>query len=663
MRLVTVALNRPEYNSAQSTVPEMKAIQIHTPAMFFFLALGLCLPCVRLRAEAAPTSPPPPTLAAAIQHVLSVVAPEPGVEAKTFSTTVKVVKAEGLPKELEGKEAKIAYQAPDRFFFEVDVKGDVLSAGSNGTQLWMHSARKKFGLVGSPDVPRFRTDAGKVDGTKLPPIKLPIAREQLLLLPLLCAIETLPDEAVQGEACSVVKLVPRPEAQKAMKLPDMAMTFWVRESDSVPLRFGFADGKGKDVVVELVHPDLEPAWTDSRWQLQPGEGEKVETVALSHLTRFASSALGSLGQNLATLGPVTGERKVVARHGKGRLEMRDGTRVLYLKGTPEEMGEQHGTLMKKEVRHLVDRILYGVGVGSSFAKGTWFFGEIESAQARLQPFVSEAHLREMDALAAAAGVRVEEARLANFFPELFHCSGFAIYGDATAGGRMYHGRILDYMKGVGLEQNACVIVMQPEGAHAWVNLGYAGFLGTVTAMNEKQISIGEMGGKGEGNWDGKPMAQLMREVMEQADTLDEAVEIMRRGPRTCEYYYVISDGKTKRAVGIAATPTTFETIWAGDTHPKLPHAMKDAVLMSAGDRYEALTERVKKGYGKFDMESARDLMTRPVCMTSNIQSVLFAPETLDFWVANADAENVASHTRYTHYNLKELLQPEGVAGE
>jgi hypothetical protein len=50
------------------------------------------------------------------------------------------------------------------------------------------------------------------------------------------------------------------------------------------------------------------------------------------------------------------------------------------------------------------------------------------------------------------------------------------------------------------------------------------------------------------------------------------------------------------------------------------------------------------------------LMTRPVCMTSNIQSVLFAPDTLDFWVANADSKNVASHTRFTHYNLKELLR-------
>jgi hypothetical protein len=77
--------------------------------------------------------------------------------------------------------------------------------------------------------------------------------------------------------------------------------------------------------------------------------------------------------------------------------------------------------------------------------------------------------------------------------------------------------------------------------------------------------------------------------------------------------------------------------------------------MSAGDRYEELVKRVKDGYGKFDADSARDLMTRPVCMKSNIHSVLFEPESLDFWVANADSSTVASHTRYTHYNLAELL--------
>jgi hypothetical protein len=199
------------------------------------------------------------------------------------------------------------------------------------------------------------------------------------------------------------------------------------------------------------------------------------------------------------------------------------------------------------------------------------------------------------------------------------------------------------------------MVYQPDVGNAWVNCGYAGFIGSVTAMNARGISIGEMGGRGEGDWDGKPMAQLVREVMENASTLDEAIEIMRKGPRTCAYYYVISDGKSKQAVGIAATPTKFELVHLGEAHPLLPDAVKDCVLLSAGDRYKTLVKRVKEGYGHFDDASARALMTRPVAMTSCIQAVLFAPDTLDFWVANADSQNVASHTRFTHYNLHELL--------
>jgi hypothetical protein len=319
------------------------------------------------------------------------------------------------------------------------------------------------------------------------------------------------------------------------------------------------------------------------------------------------------------------------------------------------MGRQQGELLTKELHDVVDRIVYGVGVGSSFPKGRWFFGEIEAAHKRLSPFISDRTYREIDAMADAAGINRQEARLSNFFPELFHCSGFSLTGDATVGGRMYHGRILDYLKGVGLEQYAVVMVYQPDVGNAWVNCGYAGFIGSVTAMNARGISIGEMGGRGEGDWDGKPMAQLVREVMEQAGTLDEAIEIMRKGPRTCAYYYVISDGKTRQAVGIAATPTKFDVVHLGEAHPQLPDAVKDCVLLSAGDRYKTLVKRVKEGYGHFDAARARALMTRPVAMTSCIQAVLFAPDTLDFWVANADSQNVASHTRYTHYNLHELL--------
>lgn len=119
---------------------------------------------------------------------------------------------------------------------------------------------------------------------------------------------------------------------------------------------------------------------------------------------------------------------------------------------------------------------------------------------------------------------------------------------------------------------------------------------------------------------------------------------------------MISDGKARSAVGMASAPTTFETVWPGQAHERLPHSVKDTVLLSADERYEKLVKRVKEGFGKLDAQGAHGLMMRPVCMNSNIHSVRFAPEILDFRVANSASTNPASHTRYTKYNLADLLK-------
>lgn len=591
----------------------------------------------------------------ALERVARIVEPSTNQPPRTFTTTLKILKADGLPKEAVGHEIRLAFQGPDHVRLSAQWANQDLVVCRDAQEVWVDVPGKKLALVGTPEQPLFTMSPDRKDTTPLGPIKLPLPSEQILVLPFLTDLTMLPDDSVSGTTCRVLRATPKPEAIRGFKLARFTLQLWIRESDYMPLRIAYQDGKNTDVQVELIEPNFAEAWPESKWKLQADHGETVQTVARAHLTKFLAVAIRMAGEKVPTLGPATGERRVVAREGNGRLETIDGTRLLFLKGTPEEMGRQEGTLLKKEIRELVDHILYGVGVGSSFEKGRWFFGEIESAQNRLTPYMDPRYFREMDALADASGLAREEVRLANFFPELFHCSGFALFGKATEDGKMYHGRILDYLRGLGLEQNATVMIVQPDQGNAWVNVGYAGFIGSVTAMNEKHLAIGEMGGRGEGHWDGKPMAELVREVMEKANTLDEAVEIMRRGPRTCEYYYVISDAKSKRAVGIAATPEKFETIWPGKAHERLPHAIPDVVLMSAGERYEELARRVQAGYGKFNPDRARDLMRRPVCMTSNIHCALFAPDTLDFWVANADSANPAAHTRFTHYNLAELL--------
>lgn len=623
--------------------------------LFIVAAIGIASPAPL---RAAPVDADD-LLLGAVKKWEALIEPRDGQAPQTFSAQVKLVKSQGLIDAVSGLTVDVGYQAPDRLRASAVFGGETYTVGRDGQQLWVHEPGKKFAVLGKSGVVRFKADHNSVDDTVMPPFTLPVSRLELRAALLLVHAELGGEEKIGADDCQILRLTLTPKALDLFNVQAGEAKVWLRKRDLLPLRVTYADGRNVDVQVDVIDPKLSDPWPADRWKLQANADDHVETVALWHLVKFIEVAPKMLDKKIPTLGPATGRRELLGNSGKGRLELIDGTRVLFLKGSPEEMGKQHGKLLKPQIHAVCDRILYGVGVGSSFVKGQWFFGEIEGAEARLEPFMDKRFLREEDAIAHAASMHPQEARLANFFPELFHCSGFALMGNATKDGHIYHGRVLDYLRGVGLEENAVVIVHQPDGGrNAWVNLSYAGFVGSVTAMNEKGIAIGEMGGRGSGQWDGTPMAHLVREVMEKASTLDEAVALMKNSPRTCEYYYVISDGKTKTAVGIAATPQTFQVLKPGEADPRLPHPLPDTVMLSAGSRYEELSRRVKEGYGKFDADSARALMSRPVCMSSNIQSVLFRPDTLDLWVANADAKNVASATRYTHYNLRELLKRE-----
>jgi isopenicillin-N N-acyltransferase like protein len=356
-----------------------------------------------------------------------------------------------------------------------------------------------------------------------------------------------------------------------------------------------------------------------------------------------------------------GETKTLARCGAGYLEQVDGYRVLHVKGQPYEMGYQQGALLRDDIRENV-RFLFEVkakemkvelgGLKLLDAKQV-----IKGIASRQRQFIPERFFDEMQGIADGAGMDVQDIIIANFIPELFHCSGFAISGSATKDGTLYHGRILDYGCDWRLQEHAVLTVAEPRGKIPFVNVTYAGFIGSVTGMNAERVSIGEMGGKGMGHWDGMPMAFLVRTVLEEADTLERAIAVFHDNPRTCEYYFVIADGKSGKGIGMEASWDEFEVIAMGESHPKLPDAVKDSVVLSAGDRYQELVRRVQKGLGTFDAESARHLMDRPVAMKSNLHSVLFETTTTRFWVANASKDGKpASEQPYHSFQLLDLLK-------
>lgn len=357
----------------------------------------------------------------------------------------------------------------------------------------------------------------------------------------------------------------------------------------------------------------------------------------------------------AACGDTMSERVLIAREGNGYLERVGPQLVLHLRGTPAEMGRQHGALLKKEISSLV-AVIESRGEKALGPMADSAFDLVWNLQLKHLP---SRFVEEMRALAEAAGIPYDKIRRCNTIPEFFHCSGFAVFGEATVDGVMYHGRILDYGVDLALQDHSVVIIAQPEGLEPFVNVTYAGFIGSVTGMNRSGIGFGEIGGKGLGKWDGIPMAFLMRRGLEECKSLDAAKALFEQSKRTCEYYYVISDSNRPDAVGVHATDSAIEFVGPNEAKGPLNVPIKDAVVISEGDRYPVLTQRINADWGRLDAAKCRELMRRPVSMKNCLHTVLMAPGLNRLWVAHATSDGrPASEQSYVFLNIAELIAGE-----
>ncbi len=382
-------------------------------------------------------------------------------------------------------------------------------------------------------------------------------------------------------------------------------------------------------------------------------GRRVVEVPGAELVAGLAEAVRILAWQV---GPEQVEPDGFYESGKGWMRVTNGHRQMRLEGEPYEIGRQHGKLGAEGIRWMAQRTVYGVGLLYSLKQGEWFPKAARELIERQRKFIRPEYFEEMRGVAEGSGLPLDLIQMSNIFPEFFHCSGIALMGEASAGGELLHARVLDYMTEVGLQDVAVVLAVARPGVNQVVTVGYLGFIGSVTGMNEKQVAIGEMGGAGQGNWDGVPMSLLIRHTLETADTLQEAETTMRESPRTCEYYYLISDGKGPEAVGIAATPEKFDTFGPGDWYEMLQKPVKDALLLSGKGRYEKIVKQVKASYGKIDRERLIEIIRRPVSMESNLHNVIFQPQSLKLSVADATRRGVACDQEYRTYTWEELFR-------
>jgi len=395
----------------------------------------------------------------------------------------------------------------------------------------------------------------------------------------------------------------------------------------------------------------------------------------------------------------------VTRFGKARKEKRGGNIILYVTGTPYEMGYQHGMLLREEIRKGVVPV-FADPVSSMpdyQEKPSWFrfiilkYLELK-VYAPIEDHTPIQYLQELKGIADGSGIDYRTIFIANFLsdlnmvmiPELINrkakeagvslsCSSLAVTGSATADGTLLFGRNTDYSGQGRWAANQVIIFYEPEGGNRYVNISTAGMIKCNSAMNEKGIVIGGhfMGFSG-ASIEGLSFTVLENEIMRRSGTLEEALEIVKKSKRGGGFGFVIADGNGGTAKGIEATldlmgvrnmknDSMIMTNFA--LTPELEKADLLAryglMMRNIQGRYIRLGDLVEENYGRITPALAAEFMSdrmdvvsgmergtgNTICNQTNVTSVVFQPKTGYFWVA-AGKEPVCGN-EYVRFDFHE----------
>jgi isopenicillin-N N-acyltransferase-like protein len=373
--------------------------------------------------------------------------------------------------------------------------------------------------------------------------------------------------------------------------------------------------------------------------------------------------------------------------GDGSMTRRHGNIVLHLKGTPYEMGYQHGKLLRNEIQDSTVPVfadpISSIPKYRSMAR--WrrrlllLYLEM-TIYAPIEDNTPRDYLEELKGIADGSGLDYRTVFIANFLSDMnmimvprriqdarddfdlaAGCTSFAASGSATEDGKLVFGRNTDYSGQARWVRHQSVVLYEPRDALRYAKVSTAGLLKCNSAMNERGVVIGGhfMGFSG-GDPAGVSFTILENEIMRNAAGIDDAVKILQDSPRGGAFGMVIADGKSGRAVAIEATREHLgvremdrETI--AMTNCAFTPALRDVDLLSRYNigmrnilgRYERIEQLIRENYGRINPAAAAAFMGDHVdqvvgeergtgatlCFEGNVTSAVFQPETGFFWVA------------------------------
>lgn len=290
-----------------------------------------------------------------------------------------------------------------------------------------------------------------------------------------------------------------------------------------------------------------------------------------------------------------------------------------------------------------------------------------------EPYIDPQVVEEMRGIADAGGVSFKVIKDLASLGEITRgrCSMFGAWGNATAFGKTIQLRALDWDDQGPLQDYATVVVYHPMNStlgHAFANVGWAGYVGSLTGMSSQQMGVSEIGVSfpdstfGDESMSGTPFIFVLREILQYDVSLDDALTRMANAHRTCRLILGVGDGKLQKMNILQYSHSKLNIMDdlnlapVADWHPRIPNIVYEGMDWLCPSYQQALHDQLLKNFGNISPEVTVEDITAIVA-TGDLHVAIYDLTDLQMFVANARASTEsgpleAYNRQFVHLDLK-----------
>lgn len=260
------------------------------------------------------------------------------------------------------------------------------------------------------------------------------------------------------------------------------------------------------------------------------------------------------------------EHDGVRRAGKGWTAIR-GVRIVYLAGSPEEIGAAHGSLLRERMianeavlwQAFEQVVPFAPARLLVFDIGRVKYGDVHETfpEARVRELAAEARAFEPDPYASKVPTFQRLSMLHALYDislgfehsPLLGCTSFALGPAKTRDGHVLFARAFDFEAAEVFDRDKAVFVVHEDGKIPFASVAWPGLVGVVTGMNAEGVAMSAHGGRArEPRATGMPMAFSLREALAAARDADEAAKILSAQEVMVSSIVFVADAKGRSLV-------------------------------------------------------------------------------------------------------------------